>query len=62
MLREQLAFYNRLGVSQIDDDVDIGSLSNIRHLWQDSTQNIDLNKCFIELNRVVKKEAFYAAS
>ena len=38
MLREQLAFYNRLGISQIDDDIDPNSLSNIKHLWQDSTR------------------------
>ncbi len=38
MLREQLAFYNRLGVSQIDDDIDTGSLASIRYLWQDSTR------------------------
>lgn len=38
MLREQLAFYNRLGVSQIDDNTDTDFLTNIRHLWQDSTR------------------------
>ncbi len=38
MLREQLAFYNRLGISQIDDDIDTDSLTNIRYLWQDSTR------------------------
>lgn len=36
MLREQLAFYNRLGISQIEDDVDTDSLANIKYLWQDS--------------------------
>ncbi|MBI4379112.1 MAG: hypothetical protein HY578_08465 [Nitrospinae bacterium] len=38
ILREQMAFYNRLGISQIDDDIDTGSLSNMRHLWQDSNR------------------------
>lgn len=38
MLREQLAFYNRLGISQIDDTTDSGSLNSIRYLWQDSTR------------------------
>ncbi len=38
MLREQLAFYNRLGISQIDDNTDPGTLTSIRHLWQDSTR------------------------
>jgi DNA modification methylase len=35
VLREQLAFYNRLGISQIDDNIDNDSLTSIRHLWQD---------------------------
>ena len=38
MLREQLAFYNRLGISQIDDNADTDTLTNIRYLWQDSTR------------------------
>jgi len=38
MLREQLAFYNRLGVSQIDDNTDADTLTNIKYLWQDSTR------------------------
>jgi len=38
ILKEQLAFYNRLGISQIDDDVSPNSLSNLKHLWQDSTR------------------------
>lgn len=36
ILREQLAFYNRLGISQIDDNINPDSLVNIRYLWQDS--------------------------
>jgi DNA modification methylase len=38
MLREQLAFYNRLGISQIDDNTDTDSLNSIKYLWQDSTR------------------------
>ena len=38
MLREQLAFYNRLGLSRIDDDIDISAIINIKHLWQDSNR------------------------
>jgi hypothetical protein len=38
MLREQLAFYNRLGISQIDDDLDTDSLASIKYLWQDSSR------------------------
>ncbi len=38
ILREQLAFYNRLGISQIDDDIDTDSLANIKYLWQDSSR------------------------
>ncbi|MEK6690539.1 MAG: DNA methyltransferase [Nitrospirota bacterium] len=38
ILKEQLAFYNRLGISQIDDSIETGSLTSIRHLWQDSTR------------------------
>lgn len=38
MLREQLAFYNRLGLSQIDDDIDTSAVINIKHLWQASTR------------------------
>lgn len=38
ILREQLAFYNRLGISQIDDNIDPDSLVNIRYLWQDSVR------------------------
>ncbi len=32
VLKEQLAFSNRLGISQIDDDIDADSLSSIRYL------------------------------
>ncbi|MBE0425369.1 MAG: DNA adenine methylase [Nitrospirae bacterium] len=39
VLREQLAFYNRLGISQIDDNIENDSLTSIQHLWQDSTRN-----------------------
>jgi len=38
VLKEQLAFYNRLGISQIEDDIDTDSLASIKHLWQDSTR------------------------
>lgn len=38
ILREQLSFYNRLGVSQIDDAVDSKSLNNIKHIWKDSVR------------------------
>jgi len=38
MLREQLAFYNRLGISQIENDFDTDSLAHMKHLWQDSTR------------------------
>lgn len=38
ILKEQLAFYNRLGISQMDDDLDVGSLSSIKNLWQDSAR------------------------
>lgn len=38
MLREQLAFYNRLGLSQIADDIDTSAAINMKHLWQDSTR------------------------
>lgn len=38
MLREQLAFYNRLGLSHIDDDIDTSAVINIKHLWQDSSR------------------------
>ncbi|MDI6801235.1 MAG: DNA methyltransferase [Thermodesulfovibrionales bacterium] len=38
VLREQLAFYNRLGISQIEDDIDADSLASIKYLWQDSTR------------------------
>lgn len=36
ILREQLVFYNRLGISQIKDNIDTNSLAKIKHLWQDS--------------------------
>lgn len=39
VLKEQLAFYNRLGISQIEDDVDTDSLASIKYLWQDSTRS-----------------------
>lgn len=38
ILREQLSFYNRLGISQIDDAIDSKSLNSIKHLWQDSVR------------------------
>ncbi|MBI3599313.1 MAG: DNA adenine methylase [Nitrospinae bacterium] len=38
ILREQMAFYNRLGISQIDDSVNLESLTSIKHLWQDSNR------------------------
>lgn len=38
MLREQLAFYNRLGLSQIADDIDTSAAINMKHLWQNSTR------------------------
>lgn len=38
VLKEQLAFYNRLGISQIEDDIDTDPLSSIKNLWQDSTR------------------------
>jgi len=38
MLREQLAFYKRLGISQIEDDIETDSLANIKYLWHDSTR------------------------
>jgi DNA modification methylase len=38
VLKEQLAFYNRLGISQIEDDIDTDSLASIKYLWQDSTR------------------------
>lgn len=36
VLREQLAFYNSLGISQINDDIDSGALIDIRPLLKDS--------------------------
>lgn len=39
VLREQLAFYNRLGISQINDDIDSGALIDIRPLWKDSRRS-----------------------
>ncbi|MBI3600050.1 MAG: site-specific DNA-methyltransferase [Nitrospinae bacterium] len=33
-----MAFYNRLGISQIDDSLDTDSLTSIRYLWQDSNR------------------------
>jgi DNA modification methylase len=38
VLREQLAFYNRLGISQLDDNTDTDTLTSIRYLWQDSSR------------------------
>ena len=38
ILRDQLSFYNRLGISQIDDAIDSKSLNNIKHLWKDSVR------------------------
>lgn len=38
ILREQLCFYNRLGISQIDDGIDSKSLNSIKHLWKDSVR------------------------
>lgn len=38
VLKEQLAFYNRLGIPQISDDVSADSLSNLKDLWQDSSR------------------------
>ena len=38
ILREQLSFYNRLGISQIDDAIDSKSLNSIKHLWKDSVR------------------------
>lgn len=38
VLKEQLAFYNRLGLSQIADDIDTSAAINMKHLWQDSTR------------------------
>ncbi len=38
ILRDQLSFYNRLGISQIDDAVDSKSLNSIKYLWQDSVR------------------------
>ncbi|MBI5408495.1 MAG: DNA adenine methylase [Nitrospirae bacterium] len=31
-----MAFYNRLGLSQINDYIDTNSLSKIKHIWEDS--------------------------
>jgi hypothetical protein len=36
VLREQLAFYNRLGISQINDDIVSGALIDIKPLLKDS--------------------------
>ena len=38
ILRDQLSFYNRLGISQIDDAIDSKSLNSIKHLWKDSVR------------------------
>ena len=38
ILREQLSFYNRLGISQIDDAIDSQSLNSIKRLWKDSVR------------------------
>lgn len=38
ILREQLSFYNRLGISQIDDAINSKSLNSIKHLWKDSVR------------------------
>jgi hypothetical protein len=38
ILREQMAFYNRLGISQIDDSLNPESLTSIKQLWQDSNR------------------------
>jgi hypothetical protein len=39
VLKEQLAFYNRLGISQIDDDIDSEALMDIRPLLETSNRN-----------------------
>jgi hypothetical protein len=38
ILREQMAFYNRLDISQIDDSVNPVSLVSIKPLWHDSNR------------------------
>lgn len=38
ILQEQMAFYNRLGISQIDDSVNPEYLTSIKQLWQDSNR------------------------
>ncbi len=38
ILREHMAFYNRLGISQIDDSVNLESLTSTKQLWQDSNR------------------------
>ena len=38
ILKDQLSFYNRLGISQIDDAIDSKSLNSIKHLWKDSVR------------------------
>jgi len=52
ILREQLSFYNRLGISQIGDAIDSKSLNSIKHLWKDSvrTKRYDSSWNFSEDN------------
>ena len=57
ILKDQLSFYNRLGISQIDDAIDSKSLNSIKHLWKDSvrTKKYDSSWNYSEDNTRVKK-------